>query len=74
MKIEFTDTPHNSIRVYVYYDNYDDKQLKDITTIFNYLSAWKGPDNIDFNIKFKSWEFPIELKDYFLKRYPTDWL
>lgn len=72
MKLEFTKTPHNSIRVYLYYDNSEERDR--MMPIFNYLSAWKGADIWEPDIKMKSWEFPGTLEDYFRKRYPTEWI
>ncbi|MDR6779387.1 MULTISPECIES: hypothetical protein [Paenibacillus] len=67
-RIEFHNTPFNSVRVYLYFDEDKDISSKTVRSskefnLFQALSIWGGYDKVEFG--FYSWELSKSLVPYF---------
>ena len=71
-KLVFDLTPHNTIRLWAYFKEEEFHFLNNspIKKALEWLSCWNGWDKRGNGMV--SWEFPIELADFFFARYKWD--
>ena len=68
-KLEFTNTVHNSIRVWMYFkpEDWQEVQKSKEYQLFQLLSIWGGIDKRQDDLY--SWELPISLMKYIREKF-----
>jgi len=68
-KLEFTNTVHNSIRVWMHFNPKDWQEVQDSKEyqLFQLLSIWGGVDKREDDLY--SWELPISLIRYIREKF-----
>lgn len=69
MKLHFDMTVHNSIRVWMYFDEKERNiiQKSKEYNMFEYLSVWGGHDKVEKDMY--SWELPLSLSQWIKERF-----
>ena len=71
-KLIFDLTPHSTMRLWAYFDEEDFHAVLNspVRHAFDYLCCWLSYDKREKGLL--SWEFPIELAEFFYNRYSDD--